>query len=437
MFLWLRAAGEEPIVQLTWVYEHPCDLDTVRRVFDTGARGAIARLRIERSPLPFGRHRWVLYDGPQPEMRIDERTRPRAELSDWLDERAQLPVDPEHGPSFHLGVSTFTDGATAICVVMSHCLVDGLGGLSALSDAINGSMRDFGYPPPRSRTRRRALANDARETLRGAPEVGRALVAAAKLGFRQRHNISRSGAAKPAPISADGTDELVIVPAITMFVDLGDFDARAEALGGTSYTLIAGIAAKLGERMGRRRASDGAVTLIIPTSDRTEDDDRANAESLSQISIDPTRVTTDLSEVRRTIRQGLKKERDTPNEALQLLPLIPFIPKRVVKRGGDLIFGFAADLPVSCSILGDLDPALNRLDGTDAEYVLLRGVDRHITRRGLEQKRGMLTLVAGRIGGKVSISVVAYQPGVANSKPLLRELAAKTLADFGLTGVID
>ena len=102
-----------------------------------------------------------------------------------------------------------------------------------------------------------------------------------------------------------------------------------------------------------------------------------------------------------------------------------------------MIFGFAADLPVSCSNLGDLDPAVGRPDGTDAEYVMLRGVDRHITRQALEQRRGLLTLVAGRIGGKMSISIVAYQPGGQNSKAHLRELAANTLAEFGLTGVID
>jgi hypothetical protein len=37
----------------------------------------------------------------------------------------------------------------------------------------------------------------------------------------------------------------------------------------------------------------------------------------------------------------------------------------------------------------------------------------------------------------MSISIIAYQPGGENSKPHLRELAAHTLTEFGLTGVID
>jgi phenylalanyl-tRNA synthetase beta subunit len=78
-----------------------------------------------------------------------------------------------------------------------------------------------------------------------------------------------------------------------------------------------------------------------------------------------------------------------------------------------------------------------RVDGTDAEYVMLRGVDRHVTRQFLERRGGLLTVLAGRIGGKISITVVAYQPGSANTKPALRELSASTLAEFDLTGVIE
>ena len=39
--------------------------------------------------------------------------------------------------------------------------------------------------------------------------------------------------------------------------------------------------------------------------------------------------------------------------------------------------------------------------------------------------------------GKIFIPVLAYQPGAENTKPALRELAARTLAEFGLTGQID
>ena len=92
---------------------------------------------------------------------------------------------------------------------------------------------------------------------------------------------------------------------------------------------------------------------------------------------------------------------------------------------------------MSCSNVGDLPREFARVDGTPAEYVMLRGVDRHVTRQTLEQRCGLLTLVVGRIAGKMSINIVAYQPGAINTKAHLRELAAETLAEFELAGVID
>ena len=94
-----------------------------------------------------------------------------------------------------------------------------------------------------------------------------------------------------------------------------------------------------------------------------------------------------------------------------------------------------ARLPV-CG--GTASPSVvGSVDGTPAEYVAVRGVDRQITRQTLEQRCGLLTLVVGRINGKMSISIVAYQPGGINTKVHLRELAAQTLAEFELSGVID
>jgi hypothetical protein len=48
-----------------------------------------------------------------------------------------------------------------------------------------------------------------------------------------------------------------------------------------------------------------------------------------------------------------------------------------------------------------------------------------------------LTLQSWRIGDKIGITVEAYQPGAENTKPALRELVARTLAEFDLTGDIE
>ena len=60
-----------------------------------------------------------------------------------------------------------------------------------------------------------------------------------------------------------------------------------------------------------------------------------------------------------------------------------------------------------------------------------------MTQRDLERSRGQLVIVSGRINGKVSISVEAYEVGAPNSKARLRDLAHATLAEFQLTGAIE
>ena len=85
------------------------------------------------------------------------------------------------------------------------------------------------------------------------------------------------------------------MPAITIYVDLDDWDARAKALGGNKSFAGRRVRRETRRTHGAPPGRDGAVTLIIPTSDRTEDDTRANAVTLANISVDPTQVTTDLS----------------------------------------------------------------------------------------------------------------------------------------------
>jgi hypothetical protein len=429
-----RAIGRKVVIQCVWIYEHAIDFDGVRRFQHNLGHGLLGR-RIERSPLPFARLRWVSDRGPS-DVDIDERARPRAELSDWADEHSQLPIDPEWGPGWRLGVLPLTDGSTAVSLVLSHYLIDGLGLVLALVDAVLGNTRDLGYPPPRSRTRLRALVQDARQTAQDAPQVARALVAAAKLARRARHDMAGSSAQRPVALHGGDGDDTVVVPGISIYIDLDDWDARAKALGGTSNTLVAGLVAKLGERLGRRRADDGTVTLQLPMSDRTEGDTRANAMLFARVSIDPTRVTTDLRDARAAIKQALTTVQETPDESSQALPLVQFMPKQALKRLSDAIVG-DPDLPVFYSNLGDVGSVVNRLDGTAAEYATARVTAQHGTRQWLERMGGEMTVQSLRLPGSIVISVNAYQPGAENTKPALRELAARTLAEFDLTGEID
>lgn len=430
MFLGLRATGQAAVMQCVWIYEHEVDLDGLARFHRNFGHGLAGR-RIEPSVLPFGRHRWVSAVGPATAIDIAEQSRPRAELGDWLDERATLPVDPEFGPGWHLGVLPLTDGSTAVALVGSHCIGDGGGALLTVFNAVTGAVADLGYPRPGTRTRLDAVRADFRQFRRDLPDVGRALVDVVKLARCQR------GQKRPKSAGASKVDDTqhVRVPSQTIFVDLAHWDQRANSLGGNTNSLLTGFAAKLAEYM-NRTGDSGTVPFIVPINDRLDlSDTRANAVTLVKVDVDPSRVTTDLS----AARQEFKAARDAltaePDPTLAMLPLVPLLPRRVVKHAAELAFGFGAQ-PVSCSNLGDVPAEIGRADGTDAEYVFMRGVDQHITRKVLEQRHGLLTVVGARIGGRISIAVIGYQVGAQNTKERLRGLIERALADFELDGVI-
>ena len=431
LFLGLRATGQAAAMQMVWVYDGPVDMEQLRRFHREFGYGLAGRL-IEPSPLPFGRHRWVASLGPAAPLEVIAEPRPRAELSDWIDEHSQRHIDPEHGPAWHMGILPLTDGGTAVSLVGSHCIGDGGAALLSVFDAVHGNRRDLGYPPPQSRSTRQAVLGDLRQTVGDLPELGRTLVTAAKFLNRRRKEQAAKAqpATKPPRVRDDGT---VVVPVVSAFVSLADWDARAAELGGNSHSMLAGVSARMAVQQGRELADDGTVGLIVPINDRTLTDTRANAVTLAYVRVDPTYVTKDLSETRTAIREALRVMRETPDETFELLALTPFVPKVAVRQSADLAFGFTAQ-PVSCSNLGDLPLDVARPGGTVADQVMLRGVDQHVSRRVLEERQGLLTVVGARLDGKVTLTFVGYQPGAENTKARLRERVTATLEEFGLAG---
>jgi hypothetical protein len=224
------------------------------------------------------------------------------------------------------------------------------------------------------------------------------------------------------------------VPAVTAYVDLAEWDARAKSIGGNGYTLFAGFAGTLGARMGRI-CDDGTVTLSFPVSNRTEDDTRGNALVFPVISVDPAHLASDLTEARLKFKQAFADLAETTEELLAPLPLTSLTPKWVARRAAGMGLG-TADLPIGCSNLGDTDPAVNRPDGTEADYASGRLIEPGINKHTLERMGGQLFLVSGRSCGKLWISVNAYLPGRDNSPDTLREVTSRTFADFGLTAEI-
>ncbi|WP_231999276.1 hypothetical protein [Mycobacterium sp. 1081908.1] len=431
-FLGLRALGYGAHVQFNWVYNRPANIDGLRRFHRNLGYGLLGRL-VEPSPLPFARDRWVVSRGPE-DIDIAETPRPRADLNAWLHERACLPLDPEYGPGWHIGVLPLDDGGTAVCLTTSHTLVDGLGILQAISDAATGRTRHLGYPHRGSRRRGRAALRDARQTIASAPELARAVAATVRIARHRRKDVVASMTSSPPSPRRAAHDPPVAVPYLTAYVDVASWDACAKGIGGNSFTLLAGFAGRLGARMGRV-CDDGTVTLAFPVSDRTEDDTRGNAVVFPTISVDPAHLSSDLGEVRLKFKQAFADLTEITAELLGPLPLASLAPKWAARRAAGMGLG-AASLPIGCSNVGDMPPATNRPDGTEADYTSGRLIEPGINRRALERMGGQLFVASGRVHGKIFLAVNAYLGGRTNSQTALREDVSRTLDEFGLAAEI-
>lgn len=330
-----------------------------------------------------------------------------------------------------------TDGSTAITMTGSHALGDGIAAAMRAFEAINGTRTDLGYPPAHSRTRFEATTEDLKQAWRDLPAAGRALSAAAKTLYERRHELRRKTERAVSTMTPEELKQNVMLPAVFVTLDIPEWDAAAQRLGGNGHSLLAGFAAKISAHLGRTSPVDGKVTLLIPISERQSfDDSRANAVAMATCKVEPVDIEKDLTPARDAMRESVKNARENPDRLLDILPLIPWLPKRALRGVADATAGFSADVPVFCSNVGDLPPDILRIDGTEAEYLFFRGIDRHVTREALERRNGLLTVMAGRVGGRVLMSVVSYQPGQANTKEELRTLVTSTLAEFGLDGKI-
>ncbi|MEV3902931.1 hypothetical protein AB0K11_11465 [Mycobacterium sp. NPDC050551] len=424
-----RATGANSRGQVVWIYNRAVDVDGLHRFHHHLANGRLSR-RIERSPLPFGRHRWV--SSAQSDLEFVATPRPRAEFDAWLTEQANRPLDIEHGSPWHLAVLPFTDGGAGVSLVVSHIVADGMGGCLAIMEAASGYDSAIDAPAAGSRRRWQALREDARQTTRDIPAVRRALVAAARSARAARR--ARTGATAPTPPAPlTGADELVTLPTATIFVDADDWNARAAELGGTGNSLLAGVAARLAERAGRV-TPEGTVTLGVPVNQRTADDTRANAVTNVDVTVDATRATSDLSEIRSATKQALIHRQDTPDERMALLPLVPLLPRRLVRRWVNVYT--PSTTSVASSQLGTAPSIVASPDGTAADYMSLLSVCPGVTKATVQLSNGMMALISAEVNGRVFVSVLAYQPDSVTTNIELRQMLSQIMDDFALPATI-
>jgi hypothetical protein len=211
------------------------------------------------------------------------------------------------------------------------------------------------------------------------------------------------------------------------------WDARARSLGADRLTLLAALAAAFAETLGRVR--DDEVTLLIPVNQREGlSHTGGNGVALATLKVPAGEPRGRLQALQRRLRATLLQTRRQPNRLAALLPLVPFVPRRAFPATTGLALGALADLPVTCSYVGHLPDDVLLIDGNAADRICSRGIDRPVSRRAIEARRGVATLLAGVIPGFLLLNFVTYQPGVVTEPWHLRALVERLLAGYEVAG---
>ena len=443
-FLDFQAQGHGAMIQFVWIYDRDVDLAALRRFHHNLGNSLLSRC-VEASPLPGGRSRWVAWSPPD-DFDIAEKSRPRAELAAWTDEQAALPIALEGGPPWRLAVQPFVEGGAAVSLLVSHAVGDGVGINNAVADAVLGTGALPGYPPPHSRTRIWALLDDALQLIRDLPGVARALLAspraAKEVPMRVRAGLEKSpvrrGETPGLPARRGPGTELVRtgmprLPSLTVLIDTRHWDECAERLGGTSNSLLIGVTSKLCAILGWVD-SDGLANIAIPVNERQPGDTRGNALTSAAMTVDPA-AATDLRGIRAGVKAALTKLTAARDTIMAPLALIPFVPKFVANRFQTVLQKSAN---ITCSHFGDLDPAVNRPDGSDADWFYARHArtpdmaDPALLRRA----GGMFFPVAsGRLGGRIYTSICYSDGAGSTTVEDLSAAARRALDEFGVTSV--
>lgn len=424
------STGQHAVVQVLWRYLRPVDLDALTRFRDNLAHGHLARL-IRPALLPFGRHQWASAPLPSAALAAAEPPLAPEAMQAWVDAQVELPLDPVCGPAWNLTHQGFTDGSTVVSLVVSHCIADGLTIAMAVSDAVRGERRIPIYPGVSTAQRAAAtLGAELQRALRDAPATFRAL---GQLGRRTYTSLGTPNTSAASSVVPAADDRMVVFPTAFLRVPTSVWDAKARSRGADRLTLLAAMTAAFAEALGRVR--DQQMTLLFPVNQRGGlSHTGGNDVALATLKVCVDEPRRRLHGFQRRLRATLLRTRREPNRLATLLPLVPFVPPRAFSAASHLALGALADLPVTCSNLGDLPKDVLQIDGHEADGICFRGIDRPVPRRAIEARQGVATLFAGVIPGFIALSFVAYQSGVVTEPQHLRAMVERLLADYELAG---
>nr|WP_296772454.1 hypothetical protein [Rhodococcus sp. (in: high G+C Gram-positive bacteria)] len=438
LFLRMECVLDVPVVnQIVWQFDSVIAAGDLSSMWHNLAAGPVNRT-VRRSRVPGARDSWVRAGEPLP-LAIEDRMLSRGQLGKWIQEKAEVSLDPVAGPVWQLAFTTFDDGGCAVSLVASHVVGDG----GALTSAAIAALQGPGDPEDFRSAWGDGGTHDVRDALGqfGHAAAGTARALGRGIGSAlQRH---RSG--QPSSPVAPGVVPARTEPPRTGALAAGRFapstvvvdcptqqwvDA-AVAVGGSANSLLVAVALGVLTASGRVDVTE-AVKVSLPVSTRVIGDVRANATSGVSITVEGGGgFRSDLGAVRRDSKKAFTTLADTSHLTTFELtkPLMQMLPDAIVAKAAE-----SATAPLClCSNLGDRGVTLRSIGGVLATSVAMRSITQNTTAELLRRTKGGVSVWWNTCGETATLCVTGLDPDLFPDADHLRKLVADEYDRWDLT----
>ncbi|MGW4844445.1 hypothetical protein [Nocardia brasiliensis] len=353
-------------IHAIWLFDtelSDATLDRFHRLLQRGVLGRVAAT-------PFigtAGDRWVRAHAFAPVQRYAGAL-PREHVTDWIAERARGELDTYGGPAWRLSVTTLDDGGSAVSLLVSHTLTDGLALIRALEEAAASSPRAWSFEADRV-GRFRLFVSDLFAAVRRLAALAPAVPTVARF-IREARQQPHHGSVPPPPAPLTATPHTdFTLPFVLAVVPAEQWRKQAEARGGNDASLAVAVMAELATRVGRTD-EQGRARIAMPVSIRQpQHDTRGNALGAIDLVVDRTGANDDLTEIRAEVKRKLQRRESDGRAYDALLKLALVLPPSVFRK-------LARDLTkdqvtTGCSYVTCPDPLVRTVAGVPASVFSL------------------------------------------------------------------
>lgn len=435
VFLRMATVIDMPVVaQNVWRFSTELPVAEVERVVAALARGPLNRL-VVRSRVPAARSRYVRSSARAPLAVRPERLDPDDVMA-WIDEVAQVELDPVKGPGWALAMAYTTDGKTIVSFNVSHVVADGMLKHEALMDASAGEARPQ-LPVDDLAAAQVRLTDDLRDAAGMLRKAYAGLRAARKAAKPERIDAQLSSD-RPVPAPQPDDDVRHRIAKIVADCPAADWHAAAKAAGGTANGLFVAVTVEVLLAAGIAEAGR-PVAVSLPVSLRGDRTDlRSNATSGVTIAVDTevrdgVGVVPDLAAIRARSKEQFAALFDgtRPDTRQFFRPFLQIAPDALARR-------FAAGITTPLCLASNLGVHRAGFQAPfvadhPAESILLHAVPIGVTRGQLRRQRGGVTAWWGEGNDVATLTLHGLDPDRIPDAAALRALVAGVYARWGLT----